>query len=92
MVRKAPRREICARCGRAIDRGQVPSVWRDYVVCARCHSRLKAIEPATALTPGAIPVLKYAPRPPKTLAPYDPRGLLSRAVSIVSGRSARPQD
>lgn len=90
MVRMAPTREICARCGKTISSRQTPSVWRDNVVCAACHSKLRAIEPAAALTPAAMPVLRYAPKPPRNLPAFDPRVLLERCISLFSHKLSKP--
>lgn len=71
--------ERCARCGEGISRRATPSVWRDHVVCARCHSKLRAIEPAMAICPGAEPVLRYA-RSASKANPDRPFGGWLRAV------------
>jgi hypothetical protein len=60
MVAQASRRERCARCGLVISRRRTPFVWHDHVVCEHCHGKLRAIEPAAALCPAAMPVLRFA--------------------------------
>ena len=54
------KRERCARCGVAISSRRTPCVWHEHIVCAHCHGRLRAYEPAMAFCPGAKPVLPYA--------------------------------
>ena len=61
MVAIAARRERCARCGQVISRRQVPSVWHNHIVCGRCHSKLRALEPAMALSKAVQPDLGNLP-------------------------------
>jgi hypothetical protein len=61
--RKEPRRERCARCGQQISSRATPSVWHEHIVCERCHSKLRALEPAMALSKTVRPDLPYARRP-----------------------------
>ena len=50
--------ETCTQCGGAIGEVGTPHVWRDRIVCAACHSRLRAGRPqpgaaVVAATPAA---------------------------------------
>jgi hypothetical protein len=77
---KAPlkeiRREWCARCGQPISCGATPCVWHEYIVCGRCHSKLRALEPAMALSKSVCPDLPYAHKPAVPSAPRHPGQIL----------------
>jgi len=76
-------REICARCGRKISSRVMPYVWRDNVVCQHCHTRLRALDPAIALSRGAMPVLRYTQTSRRQNPLPRPGTVLGRCFAVV---------
>ncbi|HSZ59949.1 MAG TPA: hypothetical protein VK797_30180 [Tepidisphaeraceae bacterium] len=83
MVAIAARRERCARCGQVISRRQVPSVWHNHIVCGRCHSKLRALEPAMALSKAVQPDLQFARHPDANAQSHHPGQVLGRCVAAM---------
>jgi hypothetical protein len=83
MVAIATRREKCARCGKVISRRHVPSVWHDHIVCDRCHCKLRALEPAMALSKGVRPELRYAKHSNADPSTSQPGHVLGRWVTVI---------
>ena len=83
MVAVAARKETCARCGQVIKRNQIPAVWHDNVVCERCHGRLRALEPAMALSKALRPRLQFGKGAPESPAAHHPGQILGRCVAAM---------
>lgn len=90
------RAERCARCGKQISHRQVPCVWHEYVVCGRCHSKLRALEPAMALSRSVRPQLPYANDPDAKGRKRHPGQVIRRCFNLMkhgfsSGQSKPPR-
>jgi hypothetical protein len=85
------RAEKCARCGKQINHRQIPSVWHQHVVCARCHCKLRALEPAMALSRSVRPQLPYANDPDAHGRKRHPGQMIRRCLEVVRHGFSNPQ-
>lgn len=66
--------ETCTQCGGAIGEVGTPHVWKDRIVCAACHARLRAgRERAASAAAGPAMPLVPAPAAATATLPIHPR-------------------
>ena len=75
--------EKCCRCGKPLSKRQPASVWHDHIVCERCHAKLRALEPAMALSRAVKPELPFAKRPDAHPSRPHPGQILGRYMSAM---------